>query len=89
MYKKIIKTIKNNKELVIISIVALLVVVVLKFRKENFKTISKNKTNDEKVYTGISATRSIDTEILKIEKAHKCNRAGCATRETKQKKGVY
>ena len=89
MYKKIIKTINENKELVIICIVAVLVVVVLKLRKENFKTISKNNTEEKKVYTGIHATRSIDTEILKIEKAHKCNRAGCATRETKQKKGIY
>ena len=85
MYKKIIKQIKNNKELIITCLViALVFVIFTKIKTENFKTLGKNK----KVITTGGASRDPQADILQIERDHKCNQAGCATRETKQKKHI-
>lgn len=83
------KLIKKNKGKIIITLIVILVsVVVLKTKKENFKTLSSIKKKIGKMYTGRPASRDPDSRILKIERSHKCNQAGCATRETKQKKHI-
>ena len=86
MYKKIIKTIKKNKELIITGIVIVLVFIIFtKIKTENFETLVKN---NKVVKTTGGASRDAKADILQIERDHKCNRAGCATRETKQKKHI-
>jgi len=85
MYKNIIK--KNKGKIVVFIVILMSVLIVSKFGKENFETFV-NKRIFRGTYTGGSATRNPDAGILEIERAHKCNRAGCATRETKQKKHI-
>ena len=81
------KFLKNNKGKIIGLIVMLsMCVMFLKFGKENFKTLVSRK-NKGTSYKG-GATRDPNSHILAIERAHKCNAAGCATRETKQKKHI-
>ena len=87
MYKKIIKSIKKNKELIIVGIVLVLVFVIFtKIKTENFELLV-SKVIKKKIQRG-GASRDPQQGILEIERAHKCNAAGCATRETKQKKHI-
>jgi len=82
------KFIKNNKgKIIVFIVIVMLVLTASKFRTENFKTFV-NKRIFRGTYTGGSASRDPDARILAIERAHKCNAAGCATRETKQKKHI-
>ena len=87
MYKNIIKTIKKNKVSAIIITILIIIVIILSRRIENFSQKKEGKQEEKTVQLG-GASRDPQGDIVQIEREHKCNQAGCATRETKQKKHI-
>ena len=87
MFKNIIKTIKKNKAA--FMIITLLLIIIIVQNKDILKQksmIIKNRVQKTVILGG--ASRDPQEGIIEIERAHKCNQAGCATRETKQKKHI-
>jgi hypothetical protein len=83
------KYIKNNKVSTLITIV-ICIIIYLSSNKENFSSKKKMKVYPRlRAYFNLSpASRDPQEDIIEIEREHKCNQAGCATRETKQKKHI-